>query len=46
MLYPLVTGGSVVLSALAGALFFREIPRKWSRVGLVVTFCATLLFLF
>ncbi len=46
MLYPLVTGGSVVLSALAGALFFHEIPRKWSRVGLVVTFCATLLFLF
>lgn len=46
MLYPLVTGGSVVLSALAGALFFHEIPRKWSRVGLIVTFCATLLFLF
>ena len=46
MLYPLVTGGSVVLSALAGIVFFHEIPRKWSRVGLVVTFCATLLFLF
>ncbi len=46
MLYPLVTGGSVVLSALAGIVFFREIPRKWSRIGLAVTFCATLLFLF
>lgn len=46
MLYPLVTGGSVVLSALAGIVFFREIPQKWSRIGLAVTFCATLLFLF
>ncbi len=46
MLYPLVTGGSVVLSALAGIVFFREIPQKWSRIGLIVTFCATLLFLF
>ena len=46
MLYPLVTGGSVVLSALAGIVFFREIPQKWSRIGLAVTFGATLLFLF
>lgn len=46
MLYPIVTGGSVVLSALAGILFFREIPPKWTRIGLAVTFTATLFFLF
>lgn len=46
MLYPIVTGGSVVLSALAGILFFHEIPPKWTRIGLAVTFTATLFFLF
>ena len=46
VLYPLVTGGSVVLSAAAGLLFFREKPDKVSGIGLLLSFAATFLFLF
>jgi len=46
VLYPLVTGGSVVLSAVAGLLFFREKPDKVSGIGLLLSFAATFLFLF
>lgn len=44
--YPMVTGGSVVLSALVGRLVFKE---KGSRVGVIsniIAFAATFLFLF
>ncbi len=46
VLYPLVTGGSVVLSAVAGLLFFKEKPDKISGIGLLLSFAATFLFLF
>ncbi|MBR5312817.1 MAG: EamA family transporter [Clostridia bacterium] len=46
VLYPLVTGGSVVLSAAAGLLFFKEKPDKVSAIGLLLSFAATFLFLF
>lgn len=46
VLYPLVTGGSVVLSAVAGLLFFKEKPDKVSGIGLLLSFAATFLFLF
>ncbi len=46
VLYPLVTGGSVVLSAVAGLLFFKEKPDKVSAIGLLLSFAATFLFLF
>jgi multidrug transporter EmrE-like cation transporter len=46
VLYPLVTGGSVVLSAAAGLLFFKEKPDKISGIGLLLSFAATFLFLF
>ncbi len=46
VLYPLTTGGSVVLSAVAGLLFFKEKPDKVSAIGLLLSFAATFLFLF
>lgn len=45
-LYPMITGGSVVLSALAGLLCFKEKPDKISLIGLILSFAATFLFLF
>ena len=46
VLYPLVTGGMMVLSAVAGIIFFREIPDRKTAVGLILSFAATFLFLF
>ncbi len=46
VLYPLVTGGMVVLSAGAGMLFFKEFPDKKTAAGLLLSFAATFLFLF
>lgn len=46
VMYPMITGGNVVLSALAGLLFFREKPDRLSTLGLTLTFAATFLFLF
>jgi len=45
-MYPMMTGGSVVLSALAGLIFFGEKPDKISLVGIILAFAATFLFLF
>lgn len=45
VLYPMITGGSVVLSALAAFIFFGEKPRKFAFIGLVISFAATFLFL-
>ncbi|MBQ4354846.1 MAG: EamA family transporter, partial [Clostridia bacterium] len=44
-MYPMMTGGSVVLSALAGLVFFREKPDKISLIGILLAFAATFLFL-
>lgn len=46
VLYPLVTGGMVVLSAVAGMVFFQEYPAKKTAIGLILSFAATFLFLF
>lgn len=46
VLYPMVTGGMMVLSAAAGMVFFREFPDKKTGVGLLLSFAATFLFLF
>ena len=46
VMYPLVTGGTVVLTALAGWLFFKEKPSVWVLCGMGVTVIATVLFLF
>ena len=45
-LYPMITGGSVVLSALAGLVCFKEKPDRISLIGLILSFAATFLFLF
>ena len=46
VLYPMVTGGSVVLSAVAGRIFFGEKPDRITLTGLLLSFAATFLFLF
>jgi len=43
--YPFITGGSVVLTALAGFLFFKEKPDRRSLIGILLSFAATFLFL-
>lgn len=45
VLYPIVTGGTVVFSALMGRLFFREKPDRRGAVGIACCFAATLFFL-
>ncbi|MBO5294849.1 MAG: DMT family transporter [Clostridia bacterium] len=45
VLYPFVTGGSMVFSTLVGILFFREKPSKALILGVALCFVGTLLFL-
>ena len=44
--YPVVTGGSIILSALFGLLFFKEKIDKFNIISIVLAFAATVLFLF
>ncbi|MBR5767648.1 MAG: hypothetical protein IKX86_03090 [Clostridia bacterium] len=46
VMFPIMTGGSVVLTALAGFLLFKERPGKMELIGLILTFASTFLFLF
>ncbi len=43
--YPMLTGGSIVLSALAGRVLFGEKPSKPALAGILAAFAATFLFL-
>ena len=43
--YPIQTAFTVLLSALAGFVAFRERPDKWGLWGLAVTFLSTMLFI-
>lgn len=45
VLYPMVTGGTIVLSAVAARILFNEKPERYSLVGLILSFAATFLFL-
>ena len=45
VLYPMITGGTVVLTALAGLLCFREKLGKRETLGVILCFVATLMFL-
>lgn len=45
VLYPMITGGSVVLTAIAGLLFFKQKLSARAIVGIALCFIATLLFL-
>lgn len=44
--YPIQTAFTVVLSAVAGFLAFREKPSKLALAGLIITFISTFLFIF
>ncbi len=46
VLYPVITGGTIVLTALAGRLLFREKPGRRALIGTVLSFFSTLLFAF
>ena len=45
VLYPLVTGGCVILTALCGHFFFREKLSRRSAIGIALCFISTLFFL-
>lgn len=45
VLYPMVTGGSIIFSALAGSVFFKEQITRRQTVSIVLCFIGTLLFL-
>lgn len=46
VLYPVVTGGTVVLTAIAGHIFFHEKHSKKAIIGFILSFVATVLFAF
>ena len=45
VLYPIVTGGSVIMTALSAWLFFKEKPDKRTWFGIAVCFAGTCMFL-
>ena len=45
VLYPIVTGGSIVFSALSGKVFFKEKLTVYQRISIAICFIGTLLFL-
>lgn len=45
VLYPIVTGGSIVFSAVFGRIFFKEKPTVYQLCGILLCFLGTCLFL-
>jgi multidrug transporter EmrE-like cation transporter len=45
VLYPFVTGGSIVLSSLAGIIFFKDKLSKNVIASIILCFLGTILFL-
>jgi len=45
VLFPFVTGGTMVFSALAGMIFFKEKPSRRVLLGILLSFIGTLFFL-
>ena len=45
VLYPIITGGSIIFSALAGRVFFKERIGKQTLVGIALCFLGTCMFL-
>ena len=45
VLYPIVTGGSIVFSAILGKIFFKEILTKYQLFGILLCFTGTCLFI-
>ena len=46
VLYPLVTGGSIILSTLSGMVFYKEKLSAFQLISVAICFVGTLLFLF
>ncbi|MBE6707838.1 MAG: DMT family transporter [Ruminococcaceae bacterium] len=45
VLFPMVSGGSMIFSTLTGIIFFKEKPTKWQISGVVICFLGTLFLL-
>lgn len=45
VLYPFITGGSIIFTAVAALLFFGERPKKREAAGIILCFLGTLMFL-
>lgn len=45
VLYPIITGGTIVFSAILSLVFFKEKINKYNFASILIAFCATLLFL-
>lgn len=45
VLYPMITGGAVIFSAVSGRVFFKEKPTKAQLISIILCFIGTLLFL-
>lgn len=45
VLYPIVSGGSIIFSTLAGMLCFKEKPNVYQKIGVALCFLGTCLFL-
>lgn len=45
VLFPMVSGGSIIFSTLTGVIFFKEKPTKWQLIGVAVCFAGTLFLL-
>jgi multidrug transporter EmrE-like cation transporter len=45
VLYPFVTGGTIVLSSVGAVLFFKEKISKLAIAGIIMSLCGTLLFI-
>jgi len=46
LLFPLITGGSIIFTVIFGWIFFKEKPGKFMVIGTVIACIATALFLF
>lgn len=45
VLYPIVSGGSIIFSTIAGVLCFKEKPNLYQKIGVALCFVGTCLFL-
>lgn len=45
VLYPIVSGGSIIFSTITGMLCFKERPNLYQKIGVVLCFVGTCLFL-
>ena len=46
LLYPLITGGSIIFTVIFGWIFYKEKPGKFMTISTVIACVATSLFLF